>query len=141
MISRQKSNDLTKPDHKLTNIVNRNIKIRAIASSKGDWKTKSNGFKEIYDRNARLVNVIANEEDADSARFSKIFVYLYSNVIASKKSRKGNKRTMLAGYNKNDKKSHIRKYNQMPQEDIMEEKIEEDVIEIESEVKRMVFTK
>ena len=91
MISRQKSNDLTKPDHKLTNIINRNIKIRAIASSKGVWMTKSNGFKEIYDRNARLVNVIANEENADSARFSKIFHIIshefISNFIASKKSK------------------------------------------------------
>lgn len=69
--SRQKSNELAKVDHKLSNIANRNVKIRAIASSKGDWKTKSNGFKEIFDRNARLVKVIANEGDADSARFSK----------------------------------------------------------------------
>ena len=46
---------------------------------------------------------------------------------------------MLPDYNKIDKKLKIRKYNQIPQEDIMEEKIEEDVIEIESEVNRMIL--
>lgn len=34
-------------DGKNINIANRNIKIRSVATSKVDWKTRSNGFKEL----------------------------------------------------------------------------------------------
>jgi len=45
------------------NIANRNIKIRAIASTKINWKMKSNGFKEIYEKNFKNNNVSDNSSN------------------------------------------------------------------------------
>ena len=44
-------------EDKNMNIANRNIKIRAIASTKINWKVKSNGFKELYEKNRKNMNV------------------------------------------------------------------------------------
>ena len=38
-------------------IANRNIKIRSLVSNKADWRTKSNGFKEINDLNSKVWKV------------------------------------------------------------------------------------
>ena len=44
-------------EDKNMNIANRNIKIRAIASTKINWKVKSNGFKELYEKNRKNMKV------------------------------------------------------------------------------------
>jgi hypothetical protein len=41
--------------------------------------------------------------------------------------RKAYKRNVLEGYSKNNPKNKIMKYHQLPQENIMEEKVEEDI--------------
>lgn len=46
-------------EDKNINIANRNIQVRAIASTRINWKVKSNGFKEIYERNRKNWKVIS----------------------------------------------------------------------------------
>jgi hypothetical protein len=45
--------------------------------------------------------------------------------------RKAYKRNVLEGYSKNNPKNKIMKYKQLPQENIMEEKVEEDILDSE----------
>ena len=47
--------------------------------------------------------------------------------------RKAYKRNVLSGYGKNNPKNRIMKYKQLPQENIMEEKIEEDILDSEAD--------